>query len=1474
MKRDRSPEPEHSKLVEVAKQQRTCLDRTFEWALSLVGEAHAQSLRLQEVDWDVMNDYKSATDLRDFLCRVPLPLGAASKLAMRFFEEKEQLFLHNPRVEDEQELEIVGYPNVARSFASVEQKLGVASALHSLSIGSGAQHESNDSVMLTFIETLPMISQGDDGPVFSLAVNKLAAYFEHGCDRYLRWCSSGVEGTSVISKWQEAVLQKGVDWEARIVAMLKRKGLLLDIVEQLGTGSSVPSQVQLIREYALTLDGQVRPTFFVYGFQFFFPLDFYEQFGGDNKFVFGQCKPDFLMVTPEPTPTGVNLLITVIDAKASVNMKTSHIAQVVLYAIGIREVAKALPANSFPLILSSVGGVWLPIDGSPLEPTSFKTFDLNLSEPLVKQWLNSQVVPVLAKEAGLEQWVFNAGCEGCQYEKICHDETRKDRLIGCIPYVSHAQSKVLASIADISKPPYHLKDIEDMFGDQARRKQVKAALPITYEVVSNLLRVGEEIGNLGPVLRAANLDVGCRAILLQSPCFLLPERANEVVSIFCSLLPEADGQLSHWSINWQGGSFGGVIENSVGCRNIGEQLHGILQHVHRYNQKPQHNTGVQLYVWSERERQLLSSMLINELCEHPQSAIWQSNSLLVHDPAILRSSWLSDMLMGSELRSSTLQRDELLKLAKLLGAPDLETFQTFSVADLKARLTTLIQGFRQRVLCSPSIVALETVCRELFAFAKPGYVTIDDAMALLCDTTGDSLQLNNIFSHVSEGSGKVLELLQNRNIALKQLVSMVRSQAGPWLRGHLLPFQIKDGALQKPIFARMLFVKQHSALSEMYQLRHERNYNVGRYVELQYVSEHEVDSDHGKRVLHRFRILKGLEFLESRKSDFKLFQWLLIRSVAMQESAAIFFLDALYFDTHYGNLPHPIVESKANDIVVAELEELEVEGNIFLALIETRPSKALVFRLGDVFILRKRFVDFNLGKVSKRLRQLDMEQISDFERLIMNPEMFCGTEPALPELSTDGRDRLSKLHKRLGHLSFTKSQSRAFRHILQHPLTLLWGPPGTGKTRTLALTIVMLSTSLPRPFRVMCSAFTNAALDELERNIQSMTDLVNSVLHLHKLSLRVLRVDAENGVPSVASIGEDRVIVIGTVWQLSKLAAKLDGQFDVMVVDEASQMPPSDIALVVHKLRPRGRLIIAGDHLQLAPVLPGSENFPEPPVGTPDVTKSLLTCLLRESGTNRPLDTLVDNTSQGACVRVLCENFRMTSALCDFTETLYPSLHFECKQQNSLVLKTASGESGLRIAARVVPVESLQKSRGLITLRLQQTGEFRDAVSYDSELRFEAEVVVRLIKDLNDLYLVQNARTLRQSSPSFFVVTPHRAQRATITRAVQSMQNSNHTVFHVTVDTVERLQGQEADIVIFCFGFLSLERVESELDFLFDRHRINVALTRARFLACAIVSDCVASPPVAVMKTSQNQAGFSHLQRFIQNSVVHTIKVE
>src|SRR5262249_807494 len=79
------------------------------------------------------------------------------------------------------------------------------------------------------------------------------------------------------------------------------------------------------------------------------------------------------------------------------------------------------------------------------------------------------------------------------------------------------------------------------------------------------------------------------------------------------------------------------------------------------------------------------------------------------------------------------------------------------------------------------------------------------------------------------------------------------------------------------------------------------------------------------------------------------------------------------------------------------------------------------------------------------------------------------------------------------------------------------------------------------------------------------------------------------------------------------------------------------------------------------------------------------------------------------------------------------------------------------------------------------------------------------------------------------VVTPHRAQRAAVVTLLQrALKDMPDNLIHDPFDTVERFQGGERDLILISFGLGDPDLIQREEEFLFQKERINVAVTRAR----------------------------------------------
>jgi hypothetical protein len=112
------------------------------------------------------------------------------------------------------------------------------------------------------------------------------------------------------------------------------------------------------------------------------------------------------------------------------------------------------------------------------------------------------------------------------------------------------------------------------------------------------------------------------------------------------------------------------------------------------------------------------------------------------------------------------------------------------------------------------------------------------------------------------------------------------------------------------------------------------------------------------------------------------------------------------------------------------------------------------------------------------------------------------------------------------------------------------------------------------------------------------------------------------------------------------------------------------------------------------------------------------------------------------------------------------------------------------------------------------------------------------------------------------VVTPHRAQQGLIVRRLQSVFHpltAPHDAIRSAVDTVERFQGQQRDVIIASFALGDPDMVGDEEEFLLRLERFNVMVSRARAKAIVLISETVVrhlAEEVDVLRASQLLKGY------------------
>ncbi|KAG8772988.1 hypothetical protein FRC12_002781 [Ceratobasidium sp. 428] len=186
---------------------------------------------------------------------------------------------------------------------------------------------------------------------------------------------------------------------------------------------------------------------------------------------------------------------------------------------------------------------------------------------------------------------------------------------------------------------------------------------------------------------------------------------------------------------------------------------------------------------------------------------------------------------------------------------------------------------------------------------------------------------------------------------------------------------------------------------------------------------------------------------------------------------------------------------------------------------------------------------------------------------------------------------------------FNDSQRQAIMSI-QYPLSLVWGPPGTGKTTVVVTMLQILLKSMPTGSRILMTASTHNAVDNvLERFIQengrsngTANDLkilrVATEINRVQSSLRDYTIDAVVGGsttenPKLLKKAEKRVresTIVFTTCAGAGLGILRRFKFEVVLIDEASQI--TEACALIPLVKGCQRAVLVGDQLSVQILYP------------------------------------------------------------------------------------------------------------------------------------------------------------------------------------------------------------------------------------------------------------------------------------------------
>jgi predicted RecB family nuclease len=356
------------------------------------------------------------------------------------------------------------------------------------------------------------------------------------------------------------------------------------------------------------------------------------------------------------------------------------------------------------------------------------------------------------------------------------------------------------------------------------------------------------------------------------------------------------------------------------------------------------------------------------------------------------------------------------------------------------------------------------------------------------------------------------------------------------------------------------------------------------------------------------------------------------------------------------------------------------------------------------------------------------------------------------------------------------------------------GPPGAGKTYTGSHVIVSL---MKRGFRVGISSNSHKAINNLLSGVERVAKQEGFAFSGAKKSTATnpgshfegeFVLDVFTNEDVWKSFGGDAgyQLVAGTAWLYAD--AEMDQQLDYLFVDEAGQVAVANLVAMGTSAR---NIVLLGDQMQLGQPIQG--------VHPGRSGESTLEYLLNGLATIPPERGIF-----------LATTWRMHPDVCRFISDAVYDGRLVAEPGNAVQELVLNGSAHAAL-----------KSTGISYVPVMH-----DACSQRSEE--EAEIVVAMVKSLlQQQYRDKKGEVHPLTLDNILVVAPYNMQVNLLTKVLPE---------GARVGTVDKFQGQEAEVVIVSMATSNGDYLPRHIEFLYSKNRLNVAISRAKCLALFVAN--------------------------------------
>eukprot|EP01133_Synstelium_polycarpum_P006759 gene6759-7856_t len=1132
---------------------------------------------------------------------------------------------------------------------------------------------------------------------------------------------------------------------------------------------------------------------------------------------FSNSIPDFLYLRVE---NGVRTL-TILDAKSTRKIDFSQKIQLAYYYILLKAIIAHEKLN---IQLNDQAAIFLK--GNYVEQYFRITDTVSLLDPFLygNQHAPSRLVAILSRPREQADWSLTQRCDGCEYIEHCKSQASTQRRIEGLPTLLSSELLSLIAAARVSHP---------------ESSDLAILSSITKNIASHdhpsLLT---ELITLSPIVQAIMTNkvvpTGCVDVSLASK--------SDIAIHILLLQNPLDQSLFHWLAS----SPSETIHNT----NFGDLIHWLSNQFFKHNMKQ----SVQCYILDHFEQAYFFKLALERLKRVKDDAMLTKEVLVVLRVLLHTSDWINLNIGGVFPSEQAGGKVPSIYLKNLSSQP-------FIVIKEQVHKSVAINSY--------PIYTLASIAQHMLGLDPATLPRCLDNDLLFVDSVqkNDHNQAAKLLGQRLDYHGRIIEAL--REIVFKSPTD----RPAPLL-------QIRDELKYlDPNLNKMMFCYQHEAVASLKELRAIRsrrpdiNFINGNYIKLTY------RSNIGNEYLFsaRIHVLNYSTIVRRFQDRFQFFMLLDESSVDQLGS----FNDLTYKeadDKQFVGVSKQIIgQAIPGDKMFYNTDITVTVKNMPFDMV-VGGQYALVQRYDSSYFTQTKPLHAAYDRANEQKESSPLLSILDdpisWIRLLESDQQRTLQVAVQHTIKDFGRAQTYNPQLRLFP---TPSQLAIINSIISHPLQLVCGPPGTGKTHFLALMVLIIMETLHRlqvdAYTICITAHTHSAIDVLLVRIAELKREYETSVAGNALPFVLAKKDAgytkhgllaENGIIQYDAVKcTSKFIVIGsTCWGTNSLKREID----LLIIDEASQLSSSLAALAINSVKMNGgRIVVCGDPKQLGPVLKAKYTVDKQLSVTigprePKLHKSIFSCL----------KTLIRDRDRLATPFLsLCENFRMTTELClFFSSHLYGPTYNVYKDNQTL---------------SHLPMLEPWRSNEILN-QVFGRNESCHTILLDDKQFGERSLEIEIVRKIYQ-YLV--SRHSDESMPpdtneySFWadkrlgIVTPLNAQRIDMQQMVvyeQTMRGCRDQ-YMPSIGTAEKMQGQEYDTVIVCYNGWSRGQTEGS-DFIFNLNRLNVAFSRAKTRLILIVSNALLNPDARIFNDVKASRAYQYLRSFIGYSSIHRFQVK